>query len=196
MENLNYIIAKNLTELRKQNKLTQLELAEKLNYSDKAISKWEQGESLPGIEVLYKLAHLYGVSLDYITGDSKEPPKPKETPNVKEGHAVITLLSVLAVWFVATVFYTLFNIFGGFQLWILFCWCVPASLTVALVFDVVWHERRGFFLFVSALVWTALLTVCLQFMQYNIWVILGIGVPAQVGVLLWAWLAKLIRTKE
>ncbi|MFQ8954332.1 MAG: helix-turn-helix domain-containing protein [Oscillospiraceae bacterium] len=53
MEKLNFIIAKNLSELRRKNKLTQLEVAEKLNYSDKAVSKWEQGESLPGIEVLY-----------------------------------------------------------------------------------------------------------------------------------------------
>ena len=65
MEKLNFIIAKNLSELRRKNKLTQLEVAEKLNYSDKAVSKWEQGESLPGIEVLYKLAKLYGVSMDY-----------------------------------------------------------------------------------------------------------------------------------
>ena len=63
MEKLNLIIAKNLSELRRQNKLTQLEVAEKLNYSDKAVSKWEQGESLPGIEVLYKLAKLYGDSI-------------------------------------------------------------------------------------------------------------------------------------
>ena len=68
MDKLNFIIAKNLSELRKRNRLTQAELAEKLNYSDKAVSKWEKGESLPGVEVLYKLSKLYGVSLDYIVG--------------------------------------------------------------------------------------------------------------------------------
>ena len=195
MDSLNTIIAKNLTDLRKKHKLTQLELAEKLNYSDKAVSKWEQGESLPGIEVLHRLSRLYEVSLDYITGDCKEPPKAQATRNIKTGRAIITLLCVLAVWFVATVCYTLFNIFGGYQLWILFCWCVPASLTVALIFDVIWHERKGFFFLVSTLVWSLLLTFCLQFMQHDIWVILGIGAPAQVGVFLWAWLAKLIRMR-
>ena len=59
MEKLNFIIAKNLSELRRKNKLTQLEVAEKLNYSDKAVSKWEQGESLPGIEVLYKIGRAH-----------------------------------------------------------------------------------------------------------------------------------------
>lgn len=71
MDNINLTVAKNLSDLRKQNKLTQLEVAEKLNYSDKAVSKWEQGESLPGIEVLYRLSRLYGVSLDYLVGDEK-----------------------------------------------------------------------------------------------------------------------------
>ena len=41
MDNINLTVAKNLSDLRKQNKLTQLEVAEKLNYSDKAVSKWE-----------------------------------------------------------------------------------------------------------------------------------------------------------
>ena len=68
MENLNFIIAKNLTNLRKKNKLTQLELAKLLNYSDKAVSKWENGESVPGIDVLCRIGEIYNVSLDYLAG--------------------------------------------------------------------------------------------------------------------------------
>ena len=41
--------AKNITELRILNNMTQMELAEKLNYSDKTISKWERAESSPDI---------------------------------------------------------------------------------------------------------------------------------------------------
>jgi transcriptional regulator with XRE-family HTH domain len=58
MRDVRQIIADNLIELRKVNKLTQLELAEKLNYSDKAISKWERGESLPDVEILCQKHHL------------------------------------------------------------------------------------------------------------------------------------------
>ena len=73
MKDVRQIIAENLIELRKVNKLTQLELAEKLNYSDKAISKWERGESLPDVEILCQIAELYGVSLDYlVTKDHEE----------------------------------------------------------------------------------------------------------------------------
>ena len=68
MEKLNLIIAKNLSALRRQNKLTQLEVSEKLNYSDKTISKWERGEALPDTDNLIRLARLYNVSIDEIVG--------------------------------------------------------------------------------------------------------------------------------
>ena len=79
MENLNLTIGKKLLYLRKKNKLTQAELAEKLNYSDKAISKWEKGESLPPVEVFYNISKFYGVSLDYIIGDETIDPQPIKT---------------------------------------------------------------------------------------------------------------------
>ena len=51
-DNLKTIIAKNIVLLRTGERLTQAELAERLNYSDKAVSKWERGESLPDIAVI------------------------------------------------------------------------------------------------------------------------------------------------
>ena len=188
MENLNFIIGKKLSELRKSHGLTQSELAEKLNFSDKAVSKWEQGESLPGIEVLYKLSRLYGVSLDYLAGE--ETSLPPSAPSVRKNHIVITLLSVLAVWLAATVAYIACDISAGIRPWMVFCWAVPASFVVTVVFDVIWHGKKFFFLFVSLLVWSLLLCFCLQFLDYNIWTVLGVGVPLQAGVLLWKWLVK------
>lgn len=190
MENFNFTVAKNLTSLRKKNKLTQAELAEKLNYSDKAVSKWEQGESLPGIEVLYKLSRLYGVSLDYMVGESNGKTRPAPLGIVQKRRNIITLLSVIAVWLVATVLYTLFNVTTGKSYWQFFCWAVPVSLAVAIVFDAMWHRRRFLFVIISALIWTLLLCFCLQFVSYNIWIILGIGVPLQAAALLCARMVK------
>ena len=113
MDNINLTVAKNLSDLRKQNKLTQLEVAEKLNYSDKAVSKWEQGESLPGIEVLYRLSRLYGVSLDYLVGDERAPEPKAVQPTVRSRRRIITLLSVLAVWLTSTILYIAFDISLG-----------------------------------------------------------------------------------
>ena len=188
MDNLNYIVSKNLSDLRKKNGLTQLELAEKLNYSDKAVSKWEKGESLPGVEVLYKLSKLYGVSLDFIVGE--ETVKTATAPKARRKYNIITLLSVLAVWLLATVIYIFCEIFAEIKPWLAFCWAVPASFVVTLVFDVIWHREKLFFLIVSLLMWSLLLCFCLQFLNYNIWIILGIGVPLQAGALLWWRLVK------
>ena len=58
------VIGKNITRLRKLANMTQLELAEKLNYSDKSISKWEQGNGIPDVRILVQLAELFGVTLD------------------------------------------------------------------------------------------------------------------------------------
>ena len=66
MEEVKDIVAKNIHELRKKNNMTQLELAEKLNYSDKTVSKWEKGENSPDITVLVEIANIFGVSLDYL----------------------------------------------------------------------------------------------------------------------------------
>ena len=137
MENLNLIIGKKLLYLRKKNKLTQAELAEKLNYSDKAISKWEKGESLPPVEVFYNISKLYGVSLDYIIGDETIDPQPIKTDDRKRIYLNITHLAVVSVWFVALLLFVLFDIITHTSQWMVFAWAVPASFVVALVFDCV-----------------------------------------------------------
>lgn len=185
MDNLNLTIAKNLTTLRKKNKLTQLELAKLLNYSDKAVSKWENGESVPGIEVLHRLSKIYNVSLDYIVGEKTEQTPVNITPVIKKKRHIITLLSIVVVWFVALLFYTAFDIFSDIKIWILFCWAVPASMIVAIVFDAIWNNHRALFWLVSALIWSMLVCTSLQFFDYNIWQILFIGIPLQIGTILW-----------
>ena len=76
MEDVRALVARNLTQCRKAAGLTQLQVAEKLNYSDKAISKWERGEGLPDLLVLCELARLYGVTLDYFVHEHARPPRP------------------------------------------------------------------------------------------------------------------------
>lgn len=59
-------IADTITKLRKKNNLTQTQLAEKLNVSDKAVSKWESGRGYPELTMLPLLAETLGVSIDYL----------------------------------------------------------------------------------------------------------------------------------
>lgn len=68
-----------LLSLRKQQGLTQLELAEALHISRQAISKWETGEAEPSLENLKSLSQIYHISLDELLGEGKLP-EPKAPP--------------------------------------------------------------------------------------------------------------------
>lgn len=190
MENLNFIIGKNLQILRKKNKFTQAQLGETLNYSDKAVSKWEKGESLPPIDVFYKLSRLYGVSLDSIVGEEKIKPQVVETADMRKRYLYITLLSILAVWLVALVLFVAFDIFAHISVWMCFAWAVPVSFIVGIVFDCIWNKCKVLFILVSGLVWSLLLCTAVQLLSFNIWKILLIGIPLQIGVIIWSRMVK------
>ena len=67
-------IGKTIAELRKAKGWTQIELAKKLNVSDKAVSKWESEGGFPEITQLPVLAKIFDVSIDYLmTGKETEP---------------------------------------------------------------------------------------------------------------------------
>lgn len=190
MENLNIIIGKKLLYLRKKNKLTQAELAEKLNYSDKAVSKWEKGESLPPVEVFYNISKLYGVSLDYIIGDETVDPQPIKSSDKKRIYLNITHLALVTVWFVALLLFVLFDIITHTSQWMVFAWAVPTSFVVAIVFDCIWHKRKALFWLVSLFIWSLLLCFALQFMTFNIWKILLVGIPIQIAVFICSRMVK------
>ena len=74
MEDLKQIISKNIVSLRNSENMTQAELAEKLNYSDKAVSKWERGDSLPDVIVIKQIADIFGVTVDSLLTDNDGAP--------------------------------------------------------------------------------------------------------------------------
>ncbi len=181
MEELKDIIADNLISLRKANKLTQLELAEKLNYSDKAISKWERGESLPDIVILKQLADMYGVSIDYILNEHNEEAKAKyRIPRPElNNKLIITLLACLSVWILAAILYVNFKIMFDVYYWRIWIWALPASSIVLIVFSGIWGKKGHIIASVSLFIWTALLGVYIQLLQYNLWSLFLLGIPAQ-----------------
>lgn len=72
-----------LRELRKQNKLSQSEVAEKLGITASAYGFYEQGKTVPNAEVLNVLADLYDVSTDYLLGRTIFPNSENEDPEIK-----------------------------------------------------------------------------------------------------------------
>lgn len=195
MEELKNIIADNLINLRKANKLTQLELAEKLNYSDKAISKWERGESLPDIVILKQLADMYNVGVDYIVSAHTDEDKakykmPKPELNNK---LIITLLACLSVWILATILYINFKVLFDHYYWMIWIWALPLTSIVLIVFSGIWGKKSFVIASVSVLIWTLILATYLQLLKYNIWSLFLLGIPAQLATSL---SGKIKRTKK
>lgn len=196
MEELKMIIAGNIGQLRRKAGLTQLELAEHLNYSDKAISKWERGESVPDIVTLKAIADRFSVSVDYLLrADHPVETEVKHafTKRQQRNHRIITLMSCVLVWLVAVFIHAVVRAAAPTEskLWMGYMYAVPVTLIVLLVFNSVWGNRRNNFVIISALVWTVLACAyvsVLVFQPLNMWLLFVLGVPAQAIVCLWAGL--------
>lgn len=187
MTDLKQIIAKNISELRQARKLTQLELAGMLNYSDKAISKWEHAESIPDITVLKQIADLFNVSVDYLLEETHTNPKPKQVNN--RLHITITILSALLVLFIYTIIFVFTSL--GLQkigyAWLAYIYAVPSVLIVWLVFNCIWFNKRLNFLIISLLIWTFTASIHISFLPfgYNPWLLYIICIPGQIIIFVW-----------
>jgi transcriptional regulator with XRE-family HTH domain len=190
MKDLKEIIASNITMLRKSKKMTQLELSKELNYSDKAISKWERAESIPDIIVLKQISDFFGVTVDYLLCEHNEG----ESLIVKETKAKkaeinkfsLTLLSVSPVWIIATIIFTVIAIFLNKYIWYVFFISVPITILLFLIFNSIWGNKRFNYFIISCFIWSILLVLYIAFINYNIWQIFILGIPAQITIFLWA----------
>ena len=192
MNDLKKIIAKNLIELRKSRKYTQQDLANMLQYSDKAISKWEKGDSLPDIEVLYDICNLYGVTLDYLTHEGTfDEKKDYIIPKYeRRNKAIIALLFVVAVWTVGVATFVGLYLYFSKTMWPIFVWCVPLSATVLFYFNLMWGKRILNLFILSTMVWGYITGIFLQliYANLNVWPVFLIGVPIQIAIILWSQL--------
>lgn len=196
MENVKSIVAKNITELRLLNNMTQLELASKLNYSDKTISKWERGESSPDIAVLVEIADLFGVTLDYMVRDENIEEKVVENKRTetKYNHRAITYISEGAVWFVAVfafIITSLISSTASFQ-WLYFIYAFPIVLIIRLVFNSVWFNPRHNYLIISALMWSILAAIHITFWYFgiNVALIYLLGIAGEIIIILCSFIKK------
>lgn len=148
-------ISKNIAAYRKAHKDTQAGLAEKLNYSDKSVSKWERGESVPDIYILTQIADLYGITVSNLIGEVEPPKASKPTY-----HMFILLLSVSLVFAIAAVLFSAFLIAEvPFRAWLFFVYAVPVSAIVCIVFTSLWWGIWQQGVSISVLIWS--LGVCL-----------------------------------
>lgn len=194
MDDFKLIVAKNITDLRRASGKTQLELAEQLNYSDKAVSKWERGESLPDVAVLKQIADLFHVTIDYLVSEehSKEAQRIVYAGRDLRNRHIIMGISILLVLLAATLIFVVLNLVYGNAVrhWLCFAYAVPGSIIVWLVFCSIWFNPRHNFLIVSLLMWTVLICIHLSLLLlgFNVWLIYLLGLPGQAIILLWSGL--------
>lgn len=176
------VVADNLTIYRKAAGLTQLQLAEKLNYSDKAVSKWERGESLPDLYMLQTIADMFGITLNDLVNVQTQI---KKKPN-KLNKIIILLLSVGLTWLVAMVVFVVLKMTSVNMVWMPFIYAIPTSFIVSTVFSKLYNFRIPLFISISGIYWTIPLALCMQInWQYNIEFTFLIGIPLQILTILW-----------
>ena len=212
-EKLKYQIGTNIAGYRKLAGLTQAGLAEKLNYSDKAVSKWERGESMPDVVTLVQLARQFDITVNDLLADPNElPGNPGKLEKAmtqvsekalkrKANKNVILALSSTLVWFVALLAFVLLSSFDFLDSYscLLFFYAVPANAIVLLSLRSAWRDFRWNKALISIIVWGTLLSIYITVhtvFDFNFWKLFLLGIPGQVAVSLWFRMFHPIRSKE
>lgn len=199
-EKLKNQIGANIAIFRKKCGMTQAGLAQKINYSDKAVSKWERGESVPDVVTMSVLARQLGVTVNDLLHDPNALPEQtgpvqqamgqmvEKTLKRKADKRIISRLSELLVWFVALLLYVILASLDIPNSWLAFFFAVPADAIVVLCLRSAWHDYRSNKVLISVILWGALISVyvtLLVLLQRNVWRILLLGVPGQLAIWLW-----------
>ena len=203
-EKLKKQIGTNIAAYRKFAGLTQLGLAEKLNYSDKAVSKWERGESVPDVVTLIQLASLFDVTVNDLLRDPNALPENtgaiervmgkavEKTLKRKADKRIILGLSSILVWFVALLTFVLLSFFELKGIWVAFVYAIPIDGIVLLSLRSAWKDFRRNKLLISLIMWGTLLSIVASFVAFvdvelfaSLLRLFLLGIPGQAAILLW-----------
>lgn len=199
-EKLKKQIGNNIIAYRKRLQMTQAGLAEKLNYSDKAVSKWERGESVPDVLTLMQIADLFDITVNELLVDPNELPENPGTVERVMGKAVektlkrkankriILGLSSILVWFVALLLFVVISSLDVPKSWMAFIYAIPANAIVLLSLRSAWKDFRWNQGLISAIMWGVILSLhltLLVFFSLNIWKLFLLGIPGQAAIILW-----------
>ena len=202
-EKVKYRIGANIAAYRKRDGLTQASLAEKLNYSDKAVSKWERGESVPDVLTLMQLADQFGITVNDLVCDPNALPENSDSKlekamtqvsekalKRKANKNVIQALSSTLVWFIALFAFVVLSSFDNLVPYscLLFFVAIPANAIVLLSLRSAWHDFRWNQMLISLIVWGSLLSIymiILALYHYHFWKLFLLGIPGQIAIFLW-----------
>lgn len=212
-EKLKTQIGANIAAFRKRAGMTQAGLAEKLNYSDKAVSKWERGESMPDVLTLVQLAEQFDISVNDLVSDPNDlPGEPvgiqkamaqvsEKALHRKANKNIILGLSTTLVWFVALLIFVVMSSFEILERpsYLVFFYAIPANAVVLLSMRSAWHDFRWNRALISVIVWGTLLSIHLSLLVFfglNIWKLYLLGLPGQIAIFLWFRLFRRDKKEE
>ena len=200
LEMLKERIGGNIALQRKRAGLTQAGLAEKLNYSDKAVSKWERGESMPDVLTLMQLAEQFDISVSDLLEDPEQlPGNPGKLEKAmtqvsekalkrKANKNVILGLSSTLVWFIALLVFVVISSFDLPNSWVAFFYAVPINAIVLLSLRSAWRDFRWNRVLISLISWgflVSIYTTLLVFLHFNMWRMFLLGIPGEIAITLW-----------
>ena len=205
-------IGANIAAYRKHLGLTQAGLAEKLNYSDKAVSKWERGESVPDVLILCQLAELFQITVNELVEDPDKLPEnsgsriekvvgkvAEKTLKRKADKRIILGLSSVLVWFIALLTFVMLSFFDLPKIWMVFVDALPVDAIVLLSLRSAWRDFRRNKMLISAIVWGGLLSLYMSLLVFaglNNWRLFLLGIPSQAAIFLWFRLYRKIPKEE
>ena len=189
IENLKRNIKNNLIKYRKENGLTQLQLAQKLGYSDKTISKWEREEGVPDIYILKEIADLYGITVNDLISEETIKSEKNIIPKLsRRNKIIISLLSAGLVWLVATTINVILDLaISDIASYLsnIYIYAIPLTFIVLIVFNSIWGKRFLNLFFISGLIWTFTLSLYVSLPITNISKLFIIPIPLQILTILW-----------
>jgi len=195
-------IGTNIAMHRKNAGLTQAGLAAKLNYSDKAISKWERGESVPDVITLLQLAELFEITVNDLLSDPNALPEDQDPGKLekamtqvseralkrKANKNVILALSSTLVWFIALLVFVVLSSFDIPYSELAFLYAVPVNAIVLLSLRSAWHDFRWNRWLISAIVWGFLVAIyasLVTLLHFDMWRMFLLGIPGEIATTLW-----------
>ena len=200
MKDVSKTLGQNIANLRKARGLTQGQLAERFNYTDKAISKWEHGDVCPDVNTLAELADFFGVTTDYMIHYHAEEAimedHSKDPAAIRRNRILMTALVSVFFWTVAAVIFSGYAVthvsvdgakayqFGS----IAFAWALPLTLLTVWFYNKRYGKPKVRLPLLVALIWTSVaafyVTYGLAANAWNLWFIWLAGLPLTVGLMI------------
>ena len=183
------IISRNIVNLRKEKGLTQIELADALHYSNKAISKWEKGDSLPDAETLYEIAKFFNVSIEYLFTNHDEVILNKEQANKIRKKEIIfytslvTIVCLLVYSVIALIFSIIPQLSRNNIITILLLYGAGV-IAIILIIQICLKVKKYITLLLSLLIWDLTIGLNLLFWEYSINYIYIIAILLQIIVII------------